>query len=280
MAESDPLHTLHTSVHCYLSTLLAMGECLAEACPPVGGPYRTMLSRLKSRLAFDASAPALEESAAVVADELQDYASKAATYLDSYAAGFRRSMAGVEGVLRLLAQRQEFYGGRLRQFATQLESSQSAGLLTSIESMTYEMQSLAARLCAELKSAEQVVGEAETTDLETGLMNRREMELRIAEQRALGVPYSLIQFRVTSRVPLEALRQMAARLTQQFRHNDRVGRWSEYEFLVLFVGPASVAEVRAVQIVAWLAGRYLLDNGESVEASIESSILDAEAVPA
>src|SRR5712691_3137298 len=148
MADTDILHSLHTTVHCYLATLLATGDCLAESCPPVGGPYRTKLSRLKSRLAFDGSAPALEESAAVVAAELKDYSSKAAAYLDSYAAGLRRSSDDLEAILRRFTQRQEFYSGRLRQFATRLESAPSEGLLTCVDGMIYEMQSLAARLRA------------------------------------------------------------------------------------------------------------------------------------
>src|SRR5690349_17223124 len=115
MTEGDPLRTLHTTVLCYLSTLLSIADCVADACPPVGGPYKTKLNRLKSRLAFDASAGAVEESATIVAGELKDYATRAAAYLDSHAAGQRAATAGIESLLREFSRRQEFYGARLRQ---------------------------------------------------------------------------------------------------------------------------------------------------------------------
>src|SRR5260370_9745676 len=103
MADTDILHSLHTTVHCYLATLLATADCLADACPHVGGPYRTKLNRLKSRLAFDSSAEAVEESAAKVASELKDYSSKAAAYLESHAQGFRHTLAGLDETLMPVA---------------------------------------------------------------------------------------------------------------------------------------------------------------------------------
>src|SRR5262245_28329498 len=115
MAESDPQQTLHTTVLCYLATILAMADCVGEACPAVGGPYRTKLSRLRSRRALDSSAPALEESARIVANELRDYAKRAATFLESHSAGQRRAIEGLERLVTNLAQRQEFYGARIRQ---------------------------------------------------------------------------------------------------------------------------------------------------------------------
>src|SRR5271168_4070448 len=54
-AHTDPTAALHAIVHSYLSTLLAVAECLGSACPPVGGPYQHRLNRLGKRLAFDSS---------------------------------------------------------------------------------------------------------------------------------------------------------------------------------------------------------------------------------
>lgn len=295
MDDSDILHSLHTAVHCYLSTLLAAADCLAEACPPVGEPYKTALTRLESRLAFDSSAPAIEESGAAVAAEFKDYSAKAAAYLASHAIAFRRTLAGLEESLQLVGQRQEFYFGRLRQFASQMEpvsypsdpehlaearAMESAGLLRSIESMNYEMQSLVERLRGELRVAERVVAEAETTDYATCLMNRRETERRIAEREASGKPYALLLFTLGESAAPEVLRQVALRLTQQVRYTDRVGRWGEREFVVLFAGPLSIAETRITQIVPWIAGRYLLDNGDHAHVDVEAQVMPALAISA
>ena len=40
-----------------------------------------------------------------------------------------------------------------------------------------------------------------------------------------------------------------------------ISRWSERQFLVLFKGRAETARARGEQIMPWIAGRYLLDNG-------------------
>jgi GGDEF domain-containing protein len=197
--------------------------------------------------------------------------------------------------LQLVGQRQEFYFGRLRQFAAQMESAsypsdpqhlaevkamESAGLLRSIESMNYEMQSLVERLRGELRVAERVVAEAETTDPETCLMNRQEIERRIAERRASGKPHALLLFTLAKDAAPEVLRQVALRLTQQVRYNDRVARWGEREFLVLFAGPPDIAEIRITQIVPWIAGRYLLDNGDHADVDVEAHILSVAAISA
>ena len=62
---------LQSAVNCYLSTLLAAANCVSKTCPEVGGLYRHRLSRLRSRLAFDSSPKALDESRAAVETELK-----------------------------------------------------------------------------------------------------------------------------------------------------------------------------------------------------------------
>ena len=178
MSDNDPIiKTLHTTVLCYLSTLLAVGECLGDACPPVGGPYRTKLSRLKSRLAFDTSSASVEESSQIAAAELKDYAVKASAYLESYSEGHRRAIAPMEGMLRHLSQRLEFHGARLREVGGQSASErQSAAWHSCVESMSYDTLSLIARMREELNLATSLIAEAATTDTVTGLMNRREIE--------------------------------------------------------------------------------------------------------
>src|ERR1700689_4893630 len=77
MTDTEQLSALHTAVTSYLSTLLAVSDCVGAACPEIGGPYRHRLSRLRSRLAFDANPQAMIESNATVERELAQYAKQA-----------------------------------------------------------------------------------------------------------------------------------------------------------------------------------------------------------
>ena len=295
MLEDNSLQTLHATVHCYLSTLQTAADTLAQACPPVGGPYRQRLSRLRARLAFDSSAGAIEESCAIVSRELQEYAARASLYVERHRLELRRAIACLEDIVRALAQRQDFYGARLRQFAAQMESTphprnldqldadnlaevtalQVAGLLSCVESMSHESQSLLKRMRDEMARVEKRLAEAEITDPVTGLMNRREMERCIEAVQARGESPVLLLFEFRDDLPAEVAQQAGARLASQFRHNDLISRWSDRRFVVLFQGLAETARLRAEQVEPWIAGRYLLDTGATVEAVVEARLVEA-----
>jgi hypothetical protein len=290
LPEDDPLKPLHTAVNCYLATIQSVAETLARACPAVGGPYRHRISRLRTRLAFDANPQAMEASRAVVEAEMAEFADRTAMYVARHGVELRRGLAGLEEIVRTLAQRQDFYGARLRQFATQMQAAeypadpehlaevvglQAAGLLSCVESMTHESQSLALRMREELEQVERRLSEAEITDPITGLMNRREMERRIAEYPAGGEGPVLLLFVFSERLPDEVARQAGTRLTAQFRHNDLIARWTDRQFLVLFMGSRETACSRSGQIVPWIAGSYSLDRGGTIDLAVEVRMVDA-----
>ena len=64
VATSDD--ALQSALSGYLSTLAAIADCVGEACPEVGAPYRQRLHRLRNRLAFQMTPDAVEESASAV----------------------------------------------------------------------------------------------------------------------------------------------------------------------------------------------------------------------
>ncbi len=293
MAERDPLQTLHSVVHSYLATLMAVADCLGEACPPVGVPHRQRLSRLRTRLSFNASKEAVEQSTVAVRTELQEYAAKASHYLERNTAELQRATAGLEEIARTLAQRQDFYATRLRQFAAQMEITayptdpehlgdvvqlQAAGLLSCVESMSHEAHSLLVRMQDLLADVERRLAETEVTDPVTGLMNRREMERRIEGRWLTGAGVTQLLFRVSCAAQGErrdeVLQQAASRLTSQGRHNDLLSRWGESEFLVLFQASPETAEKRGAEMAQWLSGRYTLDSGEAVEVSAAFELMD------
>jgi GGDEF domain-containing protein len=155
---------------------------------------------------------------------------------------------------------------------------QVAGLLSCIESMSHETQSLVIRMKNELGAVEQRLKESEVTDPLTGLMNRREMERQIEARKDSDTPPVLLHFKLNGEVNAEVMQQVGSRLGSQFRHKDFISRWTDTDFLVLFQGPPEIAQMRSEQIVPWVAGRYLLDNGESVQIGVEVNLTQPELV--
>lgn len=280
MPEEAHLDALQRALNCYLLVLGAVGECIGEACPEIGGLYRHRLSRLRARLAFDSSPKALEESCAAVAAELQEYAGKASGYIARHRGELRAASEAVKGRVRSLAQRQDFYSARLRQLTGKLESesAEAMTLWSCIESMSHESQSLAVRVEQEIDAIEARVKENEVTDPLTGLMNRRELERQIEVRTAGGDSPVLLQFQLTGEINDEIARQVGTRLGSQFRYKDFVCRWTDTDFLVLFQGPADIARMRAEQIVRWVAGSYQLENGQSVQIDVEVRLTTPELV--
>lgn len=293
VADEPELSALHNAIDCYLSTLETVANSIGNACPEIGGLYRHRLSRLRTRLAFDSSPAALNESCDAVESVLVEYAQKAAGYVDQHGIELRVAISMLEEIVRSFAHRQDFYRTRLRQFAEQLEATpyptdprhlqevvqmQAAGLVRCVESMGHETQSLLARMQNELDAVERRLKEAEVTDPLTGLMSRREMERQIEARKANGAPLVLLQFELSGEVSDEVAKQVGARLGSQFRHKDFISRWTETEFLVLFQGAPEIAQMRADQIIPWIVGRYPLENGQNVQIGVAVRLIPAELV--
>lgn len=284
--EDRTLQILHATVHCYLSTLQNLADALVQACPPVGAPYRQRLSRLRARLAFDSSVAALEDSSAVTAQELKAYAAKASGYVERHNLALRQGIASLQEIVRTLAQRQEYYGERLRQLAGKIQSPPSAGsadgslearvsgLVNCVESMSHETHSLVHRMREEMERLETRLAEAEVTDPVTGLMNRREMEHSIKAVQERGETPVLLLFEFHGDLPDEVAHQVAERLGAQFRHKDLIARWSGSQFLVLFHGKPETARSRAEQVAPWIGGRHVLDSGMTVEMAVDARLVE------
>ncbi len=191
-------------------------------------------------------------------------------------------------MVRRLAERQEFYGARLRQFALQMETTayptepehldevvalQVYGLLSVVVNLNLEAHSLVAQMQTELEAVASRLADAAVTDRLTGLMNRTEMERQIESKRTQGVEPVLLHVELDREVAPETTRQIAEKLVAQFRHSDRVSRWSPTEFLILFDGSIEIAESRAPQVVAWIAGRYDLPDGTSEDVTAQVGVL-------
>lgn len=273
---------IHSVVHSYLATLLAISDAVGEACPAVGGPHQQRLSRLRTRLSFDSSTPAVEASAAIVREELRDFAAKSASYMALSSAEWKSAAEAVRDTSFEMLQKQNFYASRLRNIAAKLDPSVGAQLLTCSESMQSDAQSVLARMEELLASVEARLSEAESVDRATGLMNHREMDSRLELRRTAGLPVLRLLFSIDCQSSPEdrdaVLRRVAARLTGQTRPGDLVARWGDREFLILFDGPEDVGERRGGELASMLTTSYPLENGTTVDVQVSVQLLDRQSV--
>jgi GGDEF domain-containing protein len=289
--EQDLLGDLSHAVAAYMSALAATADCLEQTYPAVGGPYRQRIHSLRSRLAYQASREAINESTQTLQEELKDYAGVASRIFTERSADCERGMLALGEIIENLTQGQEVYGNRLREFAAQMEKAvypedptsfsevmalQAAGLRGLVESMNHEAASMVTQMREQTAKLDQRLAGSAGTDPVTGLINRREFERQIEAHKLHGAPFSVLLFEVSGPLSDQVLRMAAAKLSMQFRQRDRVGRWADQEFAVLFVGGNELAQTRAEQVIPWVTGRYVIENGESVHVVTKARLLELE----
>src|ERR1700674_3276582 len=107
VTERDHLTDLSSAVFCYLSLLSSVADCVGQASPEVGGPYRKRIGQLRTRLFFWASSKNIKTSLKPVEGELSDYAVVAAQHLDQHDLELRRAIVTLEHVLDMLVTRHD-----------------------------------------------------------------------------------------------------------------------------------------------------------------------------
>lgn len=273
---------------CYLSTLVALGDCAVQLCPEVGTSMQNRIVRLRRRLAFDASSQSLEQCRLAIETDLRDYAQQAGEHVRLPLDDARRAWSAAHRLADNLAARHEFYINRLLQFAAQMRDSpaastpgqhqetselDAAALKSCVDSMHRETTVLLAAL---RKGLDETRAQLATTEIEacsdaaTGLLNRRQMERQIrAHCCSDDAPplvvfvlneYSVLETRYGGAVAGQVLREFGERLTARVRPQDTVGRWEDDELLVLFRYQGQDVEARAAQIAQWLEGLYIIPS--------------------
>jgi hypothetical protein len=284
--DRDHLSELSSAIFCYLSLLSSVADCIGQASPEVGGPYRKRIGQLRTRLFFQSTPKAVKTSLKTVEGELNDYAVVAAQYLDQHDLELRRAIVTLEHVIDTLATRHDFHGTQLREMAERMEHAGpgqpvpldevASELRRCVDRMGQETASMLDRVRKEMRAVEDRLRGNQSTDASTGLLNSREIARQIEAYRSSGVTFSLLRFELHGSITEPVMKQAASRIEKQFRHRDRIARWSETEFLVLFQGPPEVAEARGTQVAKLLAGRYQLSTGGQVEIMVDSCLAEPE----
>jgi len=289
--QHDRLADLSNAVAAYLNLMTVTADCLEQTFPDVGGAYRQRIERLRWRVAYDATREAIKDSSQTVHAELKDYSSVASRVLTQRSVELERGILALGDIIQNLTELQESYGNRLGNFAAQIESNpypadsqsfseasarQAAGLRNLVEEMSREAASIVAQMRGQLTELDQRLAGTASTDPATGLINRRELNRQIEAHRLHGATFSLLLFELTGPISDQVLRTAAGRLATNFRPSDRIARWGDKEFAVLFLGGPESAQMRAEQVIPSLEGRYPLDNGETVLIAARVHLMQAE----
>jgi hypothetical protein len=178
MSSGDSSSEFSAALAAYLSTLLSVGDCVAATAPEVGGAYRQRLNQLRDRVAFEPTAEAMTAATTTLDSELKEYAEVASRQAARQTADLRTDLGSLSEALKHLAGRQIFYGERLRQFATHMQSMhcprpdpmlnavdpehlaeilelQSRNLVDCVDSMACETAGLTARMREELAALDE-----------------------------------------------------------------------------------------------------------------------------
>jgi GGDEF domain-containing protein len=271
--ERDLLAEFAEAVAAYLNVTDSLALCLEQTCPEVGGPYRQRIQRMRSRVAFDAKREVIKDSAKMLQADLKDYAAAVDQLLTRRTVELKSGILDLGDHLDSLTQRQNLFSQQLRQFASQLEAWQTAELTGLADNMSVEAASTVTQMRECLTEMDKELAGTASIDPVTGLVNRRELERQIDAHRLHRREFCLVVFELSGPLSDQVMRIAAAKLMTRFRPSDWIGRWSEWQIAVLFLGPPKLAASRAAQEVLSLQGRYTLDNGETVLIAAEARLL-------
>jgi GGDEF domain-containing protein len=269
-----------TALACYLSTVVAVGNCMAEVCPSVGAMYRERLLKLPRRLGFDATPQALRQSQEAVATDLLEYSRTASAWIgagSSHAAMLLEHLRETEETLVASAELQTaFLEDLADHIGTAAEVDSEADLRVGFKRYAaglraYSRRALTEKLAAieDLRRRREEIdawlAEATTsnfTDLETGLLNRSAAERRIATQIAKNRAFCIVLVgwteegaehpRLKDSGATAIMKDLADRLAATIRPYDVIFRWSQDELMTIFEASKAEIAARSQQIGGWL----------------------------
>jgi len=266
-----------TALACYLRTVVAIGNCMAEVCPSVGAMYRDRLLKLPRRLGFDATPQALEQSRDAVETDLLEYSRTASAWTSAgsnHAAMLLDHLRETEETLIASADLQTaFIDDLAEHIATAAEVDEEAQLRISVKRYASGLSAYARRARTEKlasiedlrqrrKEIEAWLAEATAStfiDLETGLLNRAAAEVRIETEIGKKQQFCVIVAARTEEVSTQLrpgaghiMKALGDKFAAAIRPYDMIFRWSEDQLVTVFEATATDIAARVQQINGWL----------------------------
>ncbi len=274
----------HVAVRSFLSTVVAISECLAEICPEVGVAFRNRWRRLPQRLAFDLSAKELEFSRQAFEKDIHTFGRFTQQYLNDGLPLLAGIASTGSNVLETVLETAASYTVLLETLADSMEATadldcppqmrtamehQAAGLRTCARQAQSELIPLMTRVRDLVRDCEAVLEKTKgsvVVDSETGFLNAggflEHLEADLDEGlrkcclvfidcpafTQAGEPCSDADFSLIAA-------SLAARISEQFRPTDSIGR-HERKFAVIFAGKIGQAVGRQDQIKRSISGNF------------------------
>ena len=284
----DTSDLFQTALHCYLSTILAMSECVATVCPDVGVPYRNRWRRLPQRLGFDSSAKSMERSRRAFELDLEAFTELSRRYFEK-GLPLLQSVGDMgrqttEAILETAAS----HAVLLETLAESIETAadldappeirgqlehQSAGLRKCARQVETQLMPHLVQLVKLVQECEQLVRstrEAIVVDAETGFLNtrgfRKDLEFRLLDEQ----PCCVLILDCEAKMPTgeecsesvfrRIITALSERIAGQFRPNDCLGRIGPRRFAVIFDGGVEIVLGRMEQMQRSMSGMYPVDK--------------------
>jgi len=279
------------AVKCYLSTMIAVAESMAEVCPDIGLAYQKRLQRIPMRLGFHLTPKTLEESRSTLEAEIKQFSEITAEYMRCAPPALERVIASGGTVVNAIAESASTLVNGLQSLADRIDVAvdlddlaeirkllkhQSGGLKTCAQRIEQILVPSVAELQNHLNDSRQnleKVRDFVTVDPVTRLANRMGFEQQLDYWIAKHRPFCLVVLecgkeQITQKILTKeqigyAVSQIAMRLGTEFRPNDVLCRLDLNRFGVIFDGDIVIARVRAPQIARNLTGKYSLVEGEA-----------------
>jgi hypothetical protein len=292
-----------TAIRCYLSTLLAASDCMAQICPDVGMSFKRRWARAPQRIGFAPTPELLEISRAGIDNDLKAFAQYLAPYarpalplIDRIAAtGSQTADAVLERVASLsvlldtLAESASTIADLdVPEHVRAIMENHAAGLASCARQAENEMLPLVTRMrslireCAELvESSQQLL----MADPHTGFLNRLGFEREVQRRTAEGSFLCLVRLlpaavfkggaECSDEEFLAVMNMLSAPIHEQFRSSESIALLGR-QIAVIFAGTAAQAASRRTDITRRLAGVYNLGD-RKVEVKFDMDVLDPEA---
>jgi GGDEF domain-containing protein len=278
-----------TALSCYLSTVVAIGNCMAEVCPSVGAMYRDRLLKLPRRLGFDATPQALEQSRVAVETDLLEYSRTASAWTragSNHAALLLDHLRETEETLIASADLQSaFLDDLAEHIATTAEVDEVAQIRISFKRYAAGLGAYARRARTEKLAAiedlrrrreeiEAWLAEATAStfiDHETGFLNRAAAEVRIETEIGKHLPFCIIVVGRTTEGPLspsQLIKDLGEKLAATIRPYDMIFRWSQDQLMTVFEAAGTDIAARVQQIGGWL--------GDAADVKTHTSVFVVE----
>lgn len=269
-----------TALACYLRTVVAIGNSVAEICPPVGAIYRERLLKLPRRLGFGATPQVLEQSREAVETDLLEYTKTAGAWIQNgsnHAASLLDQLRTTEETLSAAADLERaFLDDMADQMQVSAEVDTEAQLRASFVRYASGLRAYCRRtktdtlaMIAELVRCREEIeawlseeAVSSFTDPSTGLLNRAAAERRLETEISRQRPFCVLSVGWNEVDPMPAparkacegqiMTELADRLGTTIRPYDLIFRWSDNQLITIFQAPESGIATRTRQIAAWL----------------------------